>query len=157
MKRVINGVTYNTNTSTRIARAERTDEASHGRPAQRREWVLYQTLGGAFFLVCTTETGWETSDGEWKNVVNQEVQPISRERAQAWIFESQVELLTDVFANTPEAAAEDAPGATLYIRVLASLKNQADRLARDEGVSLNAWVMRCVERGIALTREARGC
>jgi hypothetical protein len=67
-------------------------------------------------------------------------------------LEGEVELLADVFADPPEAAAEDAPGATLYIRVPASLKDRADRLARDEEVSLNAWAMRCVERCTALPK-----
>jgi hypothetical protein len=61
-------------------------------------------------------------------------------------MEGEVELLNDVFGEPPEAAAEEAPGATLYVRMPASLKDRAEEQARDEGVSLNTWTMRCVER-----------
>ena len=38
------------------------------------------------------------------------------------------------------------PEATIYIRLPRPLKERIEAAAKGEGVSLNAWVMRCVER-----------
>jgi predicted HicB family RNase H-like nuclease len=44
------------------------------------------------------------------------------------------------------ALDETAPAATIYGRVPRSLKDRLEAKAKGEGVSLNTWVMRCVER-----------
>jgi predicted HicB family RNase H-like nuclease len=53
----------------------------------------------------------------------------------------------------PEATAEPDQGATLYVRVPASLKARIDGAAREVGLSANSWAMRCLERcmGSAMT------
>ncbi len=146
MKRVIDGVTYNTDTATFVARSEIVEEEFQGRPEERTEHRLYQTRGGAFFIHTRTETQRKTIHGEWEPVQRDDFEPVSRDYAQKWITEGEIDLIDDqVFGEPPEAVEESAPGATLYVRVPASLKDRLDRIAKDEGVSLNAWTMRCVE------------
>jgi hypothetical protein len=56
------------------------------------------------------------------------------------------EVLSNPFEDSPEAAAENDPGATIYMRVPASLKKRVDDAAREGKLSGNVWAMRCVER-----------
>jgi hypothetical protein len=149
MKRVVNGVTYDTNTATVLAR----QEWDNGEGEDRGVQTLYQTRGGAFF-------GW--TDGE-KTVWNQRAQekqqrpfteclPMSPEEAQAWITEGDdVELLHNPFGELPEAAAEAEPGATIYLRLPASLKARVDKAAEKQALSINAYAMKCLERCLAQT------
>lgn len=147
MKRIIDGVTYNTDTATLIARSEWVETYFNGNPPdERHDRRLYQTRGGAFFVHTQTETERQNFHGDWEPVTRNEFDPLTREEAHNWIMEGNVELLNDVFGEPPEAAEEAAPGATLYIRVPSSLKDRIETLAKNDGVSLNAWTMRCVER-----------
>jgi HicB family len=57
-----------------------------------------------------------------------------------------------ILDEPPEAAAEESPGSTLYIRVPTSLKNRIEALAKEADLSLNAWTMRCVERCAEMDR-----
>jgi len=50
MKRIIDGVTYNTETAHRIASGDAGPDSFAG-------WEMYQTLGGAFFMVVTDHDG----------------------------------------------------------------------------------------------------
>jgi hypothetical protein len=146
MKRIIDGVTYSTDTATLIAQAERVDDYAGSRPEERSTFRLYQTRGGAFFVHTRMETQRKNLREEWLPITRDEFEPLSRDQAQSWILEGDVELLNDVFGEPPEASGEPAAGATLYIRVPASLKDRLEVLARDENVSLNTWTIRCVER-----------
>src|ERR1700756_2780414 len=73
MKRIINGTTYNTATSTQIGRWEQ--EADDWTPTDKVE-ILYKTRGGAFFV--HTHEEWER-DGEPRHRDNFE--PSTREEA----------------------------------------------------------------------------
>src|SRR5262249_14689150 len=75
-----------------------------------------------------------------------DLEPMKAERAQAWLLERDVEVYRNPFEDPPEATAEAETGATIYIRVPASLKRDVDEAARDAKVSGNVWAMRCVER-----------
>jgi len=55
--------------------------------------------------------------------------------------------------EVPEAAAEAEPGATIYLRVPATLKHRVDTAASDAGMSSNAWVMRCIEGCLAKSND----
>ena len=145
MKRIINGVSYNTETSTKVAISEY-DGTSRGEP--RGEETLYQTRGGAFFLHSSEVTMHKDRNGDWQERESNQFEVMTRDSAHKWVMDTgrQVELLSDVFGEPPEAAAEVSPGATLYIRLPASLKERLDTLAREDRTSLNAWTTRCVER-----------
>jgi hypothetical protein len=150
MKRIVDGLTYNTDTSTLLAKAEWTlnDQWSPHQGAEC-EGELYQTRGGAFFLVTTIHT--KTAEGEPRDKV--ELEPLSADRAQGWLLEGDVEVYRNPFEDPPEAAAETEAGATLYIRVPAALKRDVDEAAREAKVSGNAWALRCVERCLHIPRE----
>ena len=45
----------------------------------------------------------------------------------------------------PEAAEEEEKGATIFVRVPEALKAVAEAAARKADLSLNSWVMRCIE------------
>lgn len=138
MKRIINGVTYNTDTATRVARSEwnvNNDTEAVG--------TLYQTKGGGFFVHI------ETTEDRGENLVRKhEFEPMTRDEAQAWVLEGQVELLADnVFPEPPEPDAEEAPATTtVYLRIPSSLKQRAEAAAKAGGQSLNSWALRCMER-----------
>jgi hypothetical protein len=141
MKRIINGVTYNTETSTRLASAKwgDDDESVVG--------DLYQTRGGAFFVdEETTKRVWNEREREWQERVEHAFNPLSQEEAHRWILEGEVEVFHNPFDDPPEAEAEAEPGATIYIRVPAALKRRVDDAARGEKLSGNAWAMKCVEK-----------
>ncbi|MEQ9642527.1 MAG: hypothetical protein RIM84_21040 [Alphaproteobacteria bacterium] len=143
MKKIISGVTYNTDTSTPLGR-------SNWKPndATEIEEVLYQTRGGAFFVdVVETKQVWVESWQAMEERVEHAFTPLSPEQAQKWMLEGEeVEVLHNPFEDPPEAAAESEPAATIYIRVPAALKRQVDEAARTAKQSGNVWAMRCVER-----------
>lgn len=138
MKRILDGLTYNTETSTLLAKAGwDLDDRRSPYNGVACEGRLYQTRGGAFFLVTTINLG------ELQEKV--EFAPMTAERAQAWLLEGDVEVYRNAFEDPPEAAAETETGATIYIRVPAALKRDVDEAAGDAKVSGNVWAMRCVE------------
>jgi predicted HicB family RNase H-like nuclease len=140
MKRIINGATYNTDASVRLARSEWEDDG-------QVTGTLYQTRGGAFFVVEEfTNKQWCEGEGRYTSEPKYHFQTLSREDANEWLLEGEVEIFHNPFEDMPEAAADDHDGATLYVRVPASLKRSADEAAREVKVSTNAWAMRCIER-----------
>lgn len=141
MKKIIDGVTYNTETSTAIGRAER--EAEHNDP-KSYEWTLYQTRGGAFF-VHTHATWGVKKDDEWVDRESHEFKSLTRDEAQKWMLEGEVEVLNNVFEDPPEAAAETTASTTIYLRVPETLKRAIEKKAKAENESVNVWAMRCLE------------
>jgi predicted HicB family RNase H-like nuclease len=144
MKRIVNGVTYNIDTSTRLAesRWERHDE-----PDKEYFGTLYETRGGAFFVdLEITRQRWNEAKHIQETEVINEFEPLSPDQAQKWLLEGDVEIFRNPFGDPPEAAAESEPGATIYIRLPASLKRSVDDAARAANLSANVWAMRCLER-----------
>ena len=137
-----------------IALAEDDQEADSytGEPAKSVQIVLYQTRGGAFFLHTYTETRRRNAEGEWRDIVRNEFEPLTHSEARHWVAGGgghQVEIRNDVFGEPPEAAAEESPGATLYIRVPVSLKDKIEAAAGEEKLSINSLAMRCMESCLA--------
>jgi hypothetical protein len=144
VKRIIDGLTYNTDTSTLLARAEwEFDNQFSPYHGLECGGELYQTRGGAFFVATTIHVPGDKGR-EPKDKV--EFAPLSPERAQAWLLEGEVEVYRNPFEDPPEAGAEAETGATIYIRVPAALKRDVDEAAKEARVSGNVWAMRCVER-----------
>ena len=142
MKWVRDGVTYNTETSTAIARFIR--EASDLDP-KRKESTLYQTRGGVFFM--HTQEVWAVKrDGRWTDREHHDCEPMDPDDAQKWVMEGEaVEILSDAFPTPPEAEEETAGSATIYLRVPAALKQRIERAAKKADQSMNVWAMRCLE------------
>jgi hypothetical protein len=135
---------HNTETSTLLAKAEwqnsDTYSAYYGTECKGE---LYQTRGGAFFVVTTTHIP-ETRDSEGRDKV--ECDAMTPEQAQKWLLDGDVEVFRNPFEDPPEAEAETDTGATIYVRMPAALKHAVDAAAEKAGVSVNVWAMRCVER-----------
>jgi len=142
MKRILDGVTYNTETSTLLAKSE-----YDGNPGEGVE-MLYQTRGGAFFVYCEEiRQVWVERSSKTVEKVTSTVEPKSSDQAQQWLMEGDREIFSNPFEDPPEASAADDRGAsTLYIRVPASLKARVEKAAETEGLSANSWLMRCAER-----------
>ena len=153
MKRIVNGLTYNTATSTRLAEARwKRDEE------ERVIGTLYQTRGGAYFTdEETVRTVWNEDERRHEDQTEHRFVPLSAEGAQKWLVdgEGDVEIFHNPFEDPPEASAEADPGATIYVRVPASLKKQVDDAAKSDGISANLWAMSCVERCLATKINGR--
>jgi hypothetical protein len=141
MKRIVNGVTYNTDTSTALA-------TSSWEPDEGEiKATLYQTRGGAFYVIEEwSREVWDERERQHETKVTATLEPLSPEKAHEWIMTGKVEIIKNPFDDPPEAEAEAEPGATIYIRVPASLKRSVDEAAKGAKVSGNVWAMRCVEQ-----------
>ena len=78
--------------------------------------------------------------------VERTVHPLSLEKAHEWMLKGEVRIFHNPFPDPPEAAAEAEPGATIYVRLPAALKRNADVAAREQNLSGNVWAMQCIER-----------
>jgi hypothetical protein len=149
MKRIVNGVTYNTQTSTLLAEMQWGDAGPDNTTEKFGVDRLYQTRGGAFFL--DEQVNFRLYDQrarEWTEREDHTFVPVSAEKAQAWLIAEgqEIEVFRNPFDDPPEAAGEAEPGATIYVRVPATLKHRVDEAARKADASANAWMMRCIER-----------
>ena len=125
MKRIINSMTYNTDTATIIATWNNNSSA------------LYVTRGGAFFIADYPDTDAEN------------LRPVEEDEARQWAEGEidPVELFnTDIFAEPPEASKDEETEATIYLRVPMTLKKVIEEEATKGGQSVNAWAMRCLEK-----------
>jgi predicted HicB family RNase H-like nuclease len=138
MKRIVNGLAYDTVTSDPIARAEY--EIEDGGIECTCYGTLYRTPGGAFFEHREIVVG--DDDG---GTTKHRFEPMSAAAAQKWVHEGDVELIDNTFINPPEATAETEATATIYLRVPASLKRRVDEAAMGAGLSINAYMLRCTE------------
>jgi predicted HicB family RNase H-like nuclease len=125
-----------------------------------RVWEgLYITRGGAFFTYRDTERDqvWNERVGQVEeNVVEFSFMPKSREQAQEWMLTGEVEVLHNLFEEPPEAVAETETGATLYLRMPATLKRKIDDVAKADDVSANVWAVRCLERYLQASAREKG-
>ena len=149
MKRIIDGVAYNTETSTKVA--EMTFEADPNISGSTRGAVtVYQTRSGAFFKLDHEVIGYRDRDGEWQERVSNQCEAMTREEVLAWVAQQgDVEVFGNALDDVPEAMEAKEGEATIYTRVPASLKARADAQATAAGMSLNAFVIRCLEAGAA--------
>ena len=131
--RLIDGATYNTETATLLART--TYEGDWNNFA----WKLYQTRGGAFFIV--EEGKRHGQDGA--PVTKFRFQKCSENAARAFVYNSKAEVISNPFENriTDKEAAR-----TVYVRVPVSLKRQIEAAAEAESLSVNSWALRAFEK-----------
>jgi hypothetical protein len=134
MKRVIDGKSYNTDTATIVAKWEYKDQDDYDTEA-----TLYQTRGGAFFIVDV----WENDEGHPKVYF----ETMSRDEVRRLVERTDNLAIINgkMLDEPPEAAEGETPGATLYLRVPASLKERVEVAASEAKLSVNAWAMRCIE------------
>jgi predicted HicB family RNase H-like nuclease len=140
MKRLIDGVTYNTETATLLARSE----GEWGEWAKQEDLpiveTLYQTRSGNFFMVEEITTG-ENEDGY--SITKYRFAALNEKEARKWMVTGEAEVFLNPFE---EKVDEDETEGTIYARIPASLKRKIEEAAKSEGLSANSWAMRCFER-----------
>lgn len=132
-KRIIDGKTYNTETATQIAGWD--DENYF--PADCGTY-LYQTRFGVFFEYNFLDAG-DERDFE-------HIKPLTPEEARLWLEKNvswQPELIESLFGEMPEAGSGEVK---FTLRLPESLRNKLSARAKENGQSLNAWMVRCLER-----------
>ena len=154
MKRIIDGVTYNTDTSTLIAQSDDMDgDWEAGGYGSRTTWRLYQTRGGAFFEHRDMVMRHRDPDtGEWHEEERHSFLRKTRDEAHTWVMTGETEVFADVFGEPPEATAEESAAATIYVRMPSTLKDRVETAAKSDALSVNAWAVRCMERCLAEKR-----
>jgi hypothetical protein len=153
MKRVIDGKTYNTDTSTIVARYEYEDDKGYDTVA-----TVYLNRGRAFFIVHewseVVDSGYASIENRvWETKVEKHYfEPITREGVEQLITrQNNIEILDEAaLAVPPEAEEEGEPSATAYLRLPVALKNRIEAAAKKHGLSLNAWAIRCFERSMPM-------
>lgn len=125
-KRIINGKSYNTETSTLVHEVSaRNDTVYDG---------LFQTKHGAFFLYWYDE-GREAGD----------IKPMSDEEAQKWLetHHASPSILEQYFGDFPEGGAAES---RITLRLPGNLYNRISASAAAANLSLNTYLMRLLER-----------
>ncbi len=139
-KRIIDGKTYNTETATQIAGSEEIDGSLFYGD------YLYQTRFGAFFLVYSLDS----AAGEDDYV---RIKPLSPDEARIWLEKNaswQPQLIEKLFGEMPEAGSGEIK---FTLRLPESLRNKLNLRAEENNQSLNAWIVRCLERCISSEGE----
>lgn len=123
-KRIIGGRTYNTETSTLLGWYE---------PDEAFEYALFKTRHGAYF-----EHALYQPDG------SEYIKPLTAEEAQKWMEKNcSPEQYEAEFGEMPEAGD---PEARITLRIPESLHKRVAGIAESRRQSLNAWLLRCIER-----------
>jgi predicted HicB family RNase H-like nuclease len=133
-KRIINGKSYNTETSTLVhSVSARNDMVFDG---------LYQTKHGAFFLY------WYDEDREAGGI-----KPMSDDDAQRWLekHDADAVIIERYFGTFPEAGAAES---RITLRLPGNLYNRVAASAAAANLSMNTYLMRLLER--SETRTAAG-
>jgi len=143
MKRIIEGTTYNTETSTVVMRYSFSD------PYDRDILVeVYQTRAGNFFGVHHAGSGREPS-----------IETLSRDELAKVIAEAgksfrNVEIIDEqAITPPPEDESEKSPSVSMFIRVPEGLRRRAQEAASEREQSVNAYVTRCLENCLTEREE----
>ena len=132
-KRIIDGKTYNTETATQIAGWHDDNDGPFSSGT-----FLFQTRFGAFFEYSYYE-GYGEDD--WEKIT-----PFTSDNAQQWLEKRQgwnTELIESLFGEMPEAGSAEVK---FTLRLPESLRNRLAALAEANSQSLNAWIIRCLEK-----------
>ena len=125
-KRIIAGKTYHTETAVLLYRCEVSEAGD--------EEALFKTRFGAYFK----HVDLPRAPDQW-------IEPLDHEQAHKWM-ESHCchgELIEAEFGAVPEAGD---PEARITLRIPDSLRARIAAKAADRNQSLNAWILRCLER-----------
>ena len=142
MKRLIDGVTYNTDTATLLARSEYEGDWNNKECPIKGE--LYRTRGGAFFIVEHVTVGLlDKGEPEETDDIRTRFLKSSDDGALRWINTGDVEVFLNPFEDK---VPEDETEGTVYVRMPANLKRRIEVLAESAGLSANAWAIRCFEQ-----------
>ena len=132
MDQIIDGVRYNTETAHRIA---------HGGPPDGfAGWEMYQTPGGAFFMVLTDY------DGE-----SQRIEPYKGAAALAFLA-NHADFPEPLVVDWEQDEDEDEER-RFTIRIPRRLANRVERAAKERNLSFNSYAMRCFEQCVVGERR----
>ncbi|MGB3246796.1 MAG: toxin-antitoxin system HicB family antitoxin [Sulfitobacter sp.] len=132
VKRIIDGKTYNTETATEIEGFEDFSGGSNSGD------FLFQTRFGAFFRLHYYEGG---DEHDYTTIT-----PLTPDKAREWLEEKvswQPELIEKLFGEMPEAGSGEVK---FTLRMPESLRDRISTHAEQNKQSLNAWMIRCLER-----------
>lgn len=145
MKRIIKNKAYNTDTATQLSKVEDAEAWDLG--GVSRGEALYQNRFGAFFLHQWSQNGPDGEDFE-------RIAPLTAHKAKEWLLRNdagQVDLIESLFGAVPEAGSKEAK---YTLRLPISLQKRLAALAQEEDVSLNAWMVRALERAASRPNNA---
>jgi predicted DNA binding CopG/RHH family protein len=129
MKRIIDGQAYNTETATEIV--------MKGNDHSGAWFGLYQTRAGAFFKVVVNHGGEEVLSFE----------PVNDEDAANIVAQYRPALVNKYFDGMfPEGGSAER---RLTVRLPINLARRVETAASAKGVSVNAYVMRSLERSVS--------
>ena len=156
IKRIIDGRTYNTDTSTIIALDWNGDEPENWALGRLPEYdvanALCKSRHGAYFLATFNAWLFEISDPKGETI-----KPLVPAEAQEWLettFPESPDLIEAEFGEMPEAGHTES---RFTLRMPDSLKRRIDTLSKVAGQSTNAWIIACLERcSAAQEPESKG-
>ena len=133
-KRIINGRTYNTETATLLGYG--------GDPNAPFDQALFKTRFGAYFFYFL------------EHDCTEHIEPAEPQRAQEWMEKNcSSDNIEAEFGEMPEAGD---PEARVTLRIPESLRRRAANIAEARDQSLNAWLLRCIERGVSDGEQTNG-
>jgi hypothetical protein len=140
IKRILDGKTYNTETATLLASWSSADCPDTARGPERGE-MLFQTRHGAYFLFQFNEDRdpWESG--------HQEIVPLGPGQARRWAETyCSADIIEAIFGVMPEAGDAEAK---VTLRMPDILRRRLAAMAEAQGQSMNATIVRCLERCVA--------
>jgi hypothetical protein len=140
MKRIIDGVTYNTDTATLVAQSVIENEGV------TNDCDLYQNRAGVYFGVDKVTAPYRDKRGEWQERITYDWTAVGdAAAARKYAEQYGMTILRDIEDMPPEATAGEKM-ATVYLRVTPTLKTELDEAAAEDKVSGNLWATKCLER-----------
>src|SRR5690349_11397090 len=124
MKRVIDGITYNTETATEIF--------LQSQPFSQAGWAMYQTRNGAFFSVA-----WDIDRAP------NSCTPLSRPEARRKLEEHASYLVEEYFGFMPKHAAMEK---RLTLRIPYGLFKRIENAATTQDIDVNKYIQRILEK-----------
>jgi len=133
MKRIINGITYDTDTATEVYSHQ------HAHPSSGAWWAMYQTRHGAFFdVVCD-------HDGETITF-----KPLTDAEAQKELEQCANHLVEQYFGAMPEYGSAEK---RLTLRIPISLYRRVERAADKVELDVNKYIQRALEKAASTDGE----
>jgi hypothetical protein len=143
MKRIMNGKTYDTDIATLVA-----ENTQHDNRGQAVRTALYQANDGVFFAVDEIERE-HRNNGDWHARLSYEWEVVG-DAGDALRF-CEKRCLT-IFQNIEDVLPEasfDQSASTMSVQLPSSLRSVMMAESKKQNLSLNAFALRCVERGRA--------
>ena len=134
LKRVINGISYNTETSMKVAGT--TFNAYDADPYGLTRDELFKTRYGAYFIL--SHLGWDFEEPL-------KIIPMEPDEAKHWLeknLPTRPDILEFEFGRQSEVGEDES---RFTLRMPLTLKMRLDLLAKARKQSMNAWIIRCIE------------